>query len=140
MEQIKIPELGEKLNVADYRTSAKNSLKDNMTPDHIPSAAAIKKFLENKLGRALTKEEASKLHGDGTTLLYETSIHQKHSRTYGGRNSSDQIIKDASDLFEAANQDMEAIKGVLIESGVSEKDVNAAFERIHEKNRNLGLY
>lgn len=53
----KVAKLGEKLNVSDFATSAKNSVKDGMTPDHIPSFAALKKNLENKLGRQLDDVE-----------------------------------------------------------------------------------
>ena len=55
-----------------------------MTPDHIPSHATVKKYMESKLGRELTVDEARLLRDEGTTLLYETELHQKFSRTYGG--------------------------------------------------------
>ncbi|MFM9836899.1 MAG: hypothetical protein ACKVOQ_01475 [Cyclobacteriaceae bacterium] len=135
-----VPKLGEKLNVSDYSSSAKNSAKDKMTPDHIPSFAAIKKSLETKLGVELTIDEAKKLYDEGTTLLYETKIHQTYSRTYGGRNSSEQILSDSKNLFEAAKKDMENIRKPLLESGASNKEIDMAFERIHEMNRKLGLY
>lgn len=92
-----VAKVGEKLNVSDYATSAKNSIKDGMTPDHIPSFASLKKNLESKLNRSLTEAEANKLKNETTTLLYETSIHQQFSRTYGGRNLDSQIIKILSE-------------------------------------------
>ncbi len=69
-----------------------------MTPDHIPSFAALKKYLENKLGRKLRPHEITQYYNDATTILYETSLHQKYSRTYGGRNTAEQIAEDAQDL------------------------------------------
>ncbi|MFW5700895.1 MAG: hypothetical protein ACOCWM_04320, partial [Cyclobacteriaceae bacterium] len=135
-----LPKLGQKLNVSEYAISAKNSALDKMTPDHIPSFAASKKYLETKLGRSLTVDEAKKLSDEGTTILYETSIHQKYSRTYGGRNTSEQILNDSQNLFEAAKKDMEALRVPLLNSGVAEQEINKAFELIHEINRKKGLY
>jgi hypothetical protein len=136
----KVPALGEKLNVSDYSTSAKNSIKDKMTPDHIPSFAATKKHLETKLGRELTADEAKKIRDQGTTLLYETELHQQYSRTYGGRNTQEQILNDSKNLFEAAKKDLESIRKALLESGMSNDEINQAFERVHEMNKKLGLY
>ena len=135
-----VAKLGEKLNVSDFSTSAKNSIKDGMTPDHIPSFAALKKNLENKLGRQLDDVEAASLRNEGTSLLYETSLHQQFSRTYGGRNSISQIADDAQDLFKAAQKDMDALRKPLKESGMSDADIEKAFELIHEMNRKKGLY
>lgn len=136
----KITKLGEKLNVSDYAISAKNSIKDLMTPDHIPSFASLRKNLEDKLNRELTPSEAIKLRNEGTSLLYETSLHQQFSRTYGGRNTASQIAKDAENLFEAVQRDVEALRKPLLESGMSEQDIEKAFELIHETNRKKGLY
>ena len=80
------------------------------------------------------------MNNEGTTILYDTRIHQQYSRTYGGRNSSAQISLDANDLYEAALKDMAAIRQALIESGSSPIDIDAAFELIHEQNRVKGLY
>jgi len=140
LNKLKIPKLGEKLNVSEYATSTKNSVKDLMTPDHIPSYASTRKYLESKLGRELTVDEARKLNDEGTTLLYETEIHQKFSRTYGGRNSAEQILNDSKGLFEAAKKDLEALRQPLIDSGMTNEEINQAFDRIHEMNRNKGLY
>ncbi len=134
------PSLGEKLNVSEYSISARNSVGDGMTPDHIPSIASTKAYMERNLGRELTVDEAKTLNNEGTTILYETRIHQQYSRTYGGRNSSAQISLDANDLYEAALKDMAAIRQALIESGSSPIDIDAAFELIHEQNRAKGLY
>ena len=136
----KLSKLGEKLNVSEYATSAKNSVLDKMTPDHIPSFAATRKHLETKLGRTLNADELAKLNNEGTTILYETTIHQRYSRTYGGRNSSEQILNDSQNLFEAAKKDMEVLRKPLLESGASEADINRAFELIHEMNKQKGLY
>jgi hypothetical protein len=137
---VRIPGLGEKLNVSDYATSAKNSVKDLMTPDHIPSYASTKKYMESKLGRELTVDEAKLVRDEGTTLLYETELHQKFSRTYGGRNTADQILSDSKNLFEAANKDLEALRKPLLESGMTTEEINQAFEMVHEMNRRKGIY
>ena len=112
----------------------------SMSPDHIPSSAAIIKNLENKLGRKLTSAEERDLYNKSTCILYETELHKKISRTYGTRNTTAQISSDASDLFTAAQKDMDAIRQSLISSGMSSNDVDKAFELIHEMNYNLGLY
>jgi len=136
----KVAKLGEKLNVSDYATSAKNSIKDAMTPDHIPSFAALKKNLENILGRDLDPTELTQLRNEGTSLLYETSLHQKFSRTYGFRNTAEQIADDALDLFKAAQKDMDALRTPLKNSGMRDADIEKAFELIHQMNRKKGLY
>ena len=135
-----IAKLGEKLNVSNYSNSVKHSARDAMTPDHIPSFAAMRVHLEEKLLRPLTEKELLKLRSEGTTLLYETSLHQKFSRTYGGRNTVKQINSDSKNLFEAAKKDLEAIRKPLIDSGVSPSDVEKAFELIHKMNKEKGLY
>jgi Fibronectin type III domain len=139
-KEVRIPKLGEKLNVSDYATSAKNSAKDMMTPDHIPSYAATKKHIEQKLGRELTVDEAKNIHDNGATMLYETELHQKYSRTYGGRNTSEQILNDSQNLFEAAKRDMNALRKYLLESGATTEEIDQAFQLIHEMNKRLGLY
>lgn len=134
------PGLGEKMNVSSYSKSARNSVKDKMTPDHIPSSAALNKYMEKKLGRPLTKNEAKELHQKGTTMLYETKLHQQLSRTYGGRNTKAQINADANDLYLAAKKDMDALRAPLLESGVSADEITRTFDLIHELNRALNIY
>lgn len=111
-----------------------------MTPDHIPSFAALRKNLEEKIGRELSDIESEQIRESGTSLLYETSLHQKYSRTYGGRNTAKQIAEDAQDLYKAAQKDMEQLRKHLLDSGSSEADIEKAFELIHEMNRKKGLY
>ena len=140
IEAGRISKIGEKLNVSDYATSAKNSIKDQMTPDHIPSFAALRKNLETKLGRPLEPLEAAELRKGGTSLLYETNLHEQFSRTYGGRNTASQITEDASDLFKAAQKDMDALRQPLLDSGVKLEDINKSFELIHEMNIKKSIY
>jgi hypothetical protein len=100
----------------------------------------MKKHLETKLGRSLTVDEAKILNNEGTTILYETSIHQKYSRTFGGRNTNEQILKDSQNLYEAAQKDMDALRKPLLDSGASQQDIDSAFELIHKINKDKGLY
>jgi len=80
------------------------------------------------------------LRDEGTSLLYETSLHQQFSRTYSGRNSVSQIANDAQDLFQAAQKDLDALRIPLKNSGMSDADIDKAFELVHEMNRKKGLY
>lgn len=58
----------------------------------------------------------------------------------GGRNTPDQILNDSKNLFEAATKDMEALRKPLLESGMTNDEINQAFEMVHEMNRKKGLY
>jgi hypothetical protein len=57
-------------------------------------------------------------------------------RTYGGRNSQNQIQQDSQDLNIAQERDLQAIRDALINEGNSPNNVDAAFDRLRNLNTN----
>lgn len=111
---------------------------DQLQHDHIPSAAALKKAEEKRLGRKLTKAEARRIEQEGTTVAVRDADHAK-SRTYKGRNTPGQIAEDARDLRAAQERDLARMRETMRGNGHSEDRIEATLERIRERNRNRGL-
>ena len=128
------------LEVGNYSDLAARSARDGMTPDHIPSFAAVRSHIEAQIDGTLTPAQLRELRNNTTAIVYDTSLHQQFSRTYGGRNSAAQIAGDASDLRAAADADMARLRPHLIQQGMSPSEVDAAFAAIHRANIDLGLY
>jgi hypothetical protein len=123
------------LDVGTYGELAPNSAKDGLTPDHIPSFAAIRETREAELGRELSAGEERELRNTTNCIVYGTCTHQQESRTYGGRNTQTQIQQDAKNLLAAQERDLQAIRSALINEGNTPQDVDAAFNRLRELNK-----
>jgi glutamate/tyrosine decarboxylase-like PLP-dependent enzyme len=91
--------------------------------DHLPSKAALqqlaKDILRNNkaLAKQLTAEGRASLFGDqgviskmGEVVAIPKRDHQRYSRTYGKRNTQEQIKEDAKDLQKATGKDAKAIE------------------------------
>ncbi|MGL4928527.1 MAG: S-type pyocin domain-containing protein [Plesiomonas shigelloides] len=107
--------------------------------DHMPSAAAVEKYLENifpKMPRDLIKKKKK----DVAALIIPKWVHQKCSETYGGRNSPAQVEKDAKDLKGAVDRNMDAIRGCLREEGFSDSEIDKAHQEMHQINIKMGWY
>ncbi|WP_423199806.1 hypothetical protein [Cupriavidus sp. H19C3] len=128
------------LDVGKYGDLAPRSVGDGLSPDHIPSFAAVRTKVEGELGRPLTPTEATQLRNRTNTLVIGTDAHQEVSRTYGGRNTPAQIVKDASDLGAAARRDQAVMEPRLLKEGYTQQQIDEAFERLHRMNRADGLY
>jgi hypothetical protein len=128
------------LEVGAYGKQSRRSIGDDLTPDHVPSFAAIRTHVESQLGRPLSAAEARQLRNETSTIMIDTDIHQQVSRTYGGRNSGTQIGADASDLGNAARLDEAAYSQALRDRGYSQRQINDAFTKLHEVNRAKGYY
>ena len=87
-----------------------NGETEPLDMDHRPSYAAQKKALEDKLGRPLTDEEAKALKNKTPAVATPRKDHQQNSRTYGGRNTQEQIAEDANDLDAAKRLDDAAME------------------------------
>jgi len=107
--------------------------------DHMPSAAAIERYLEDS-NPGLTFSEISALKKDVAALIVPASVHQKCSETYGGRNTPSQIEKDAKNLKAAVDRNMDAIKGCLRDEGFSDAKIEQARQDMHQVNREQGWY
>lgn len=99
----------------------------------------MKKAKENELGRKLTNNEAKALDNDATTIEISRDSH-KAGRTYGGKNTPEQIAKDASNLCEAQRCDIDLLRQNLLERGHSKKAVDDAILKLTERNKDKGIY
>jgi hypothetical protein len=128
------------LQVGRYGDLASRSVRDGLSPDHIPSFAAIRTDLEGRIGRQLTSSEASALYKDTHAIIVKTRSHQLYSRTYGGRNTTGQIQGDAANLQGAFILDRQAWRQQLIKEGHSPAAVDATFRVLDALNRRAGRY
>ncbi|MFX8625006.1 hypothetical protein ABTM53_02370, partial [Acinetobacter baumannii] len=128
------------LEVGSYQElKSRAQVGDGLEHDHIRSFAALKKAKENELGRKLTDNEAKALYNDATTIEISRETH-KAGRTYGGKNTSEQIVKDASNLCEAQRCDIDVLRQNLLERGHSQKAVDEAIIKLKERNKDKGIY
>lgn len=75
-----------------------------------------------------------------TALAIPNNIHQKHSETYGGRNSHTKSIKDASDLKSAVDSNLDAMIEALLAEGFTHEQIEAARQNLHQLNQEQGWY
>jgi len=73
-------------------------------------------------------------------MVIPKEVHQKLSETYGGRNTPTQIDLDSRNLRAAADRNLDAIKPALKENGATDAQIETARKKMHELNRNVGLY
>jgi filamentous hemagglutinin len=131
------------LEVGTYKAmSSRAVVGDTLTPDHIPSGAAVVKAYELKNNTVVKKDSTlyNTIYGSANTIVYSGAIHMGSSRTYGGRNTDAQILQDAKDLKGAFTRDTQAIRQPLINSGLKAADVDAAFQKLDALNKASGLY
>ncbi|TDB59030.1 S-type pyocin domain-containing protein [Photorhabdus khanii] len=114
-------------------------LRGGMHADHIPSAAAVKAAAK-RLNPTLAPKEQNKQVKDVAAIIIPSKVHQKYSETYGGRNTPEQIARDAKDLKQAVDNNFNAIKPYLEEEGFSEQELEQAHQKIHDINQKQGLY
>ncbi|CAQ83258.1 MULTISPECIES: hypothetical protein [Photorhabdus] len=127
------------LDVGPYKElKSKAVVGDNLEHDHIPSFAALRKAKENKLGRKLTPQEEKTLYNNATAVELPKDAHAE-SRTYRGKNTSEQVNQDAADLCGAVCRDTETLRVNMIERGYDPKLVDQAIKKIIERNRQMGV-
>ena len=136
-------EAQDKLNALDVGTfrelKAKAKVGDGLEHDHIPSFAALKKAEETRLGRPLTPTETKKLYAEATAVEVPRDVHQA-GPTYGGKNTAEQIMKDAENLYEAVKRDTDALRKNMIEKGYDPKLIEDAINKIKTRNKEKGIY
>ncbi|WP_455864616.1 S-type pyocin domain-containing protein [Pantoea agglomerans] len=129
----------ELLEVELYKDFTGRSRQGKYEADHMPSKAAVKRYLQQEypgLDRDLIDSMANRV----ATVVIPKEVHQKISQTYGGRNNSDQIAMNAKNLRNALDLNFDAIKPALKEYGVSEKQLETARAKMHKLNVEQGLY
>ncbi|QEM80900.2 DUF637 domain-containing protein [Halomonas binhaiensis] len=120
--------------VGPYGDLASRSVKDGMTPDHIPSFAATKQAVSDA-ELDLSDAQLRALKNNTNCVVVRTCDHQSFSRTYGGRNSQTQIQTDAQDLYKAAEADLDTWEPVWRKNGWSDADIANARRKVHEYNK-----
>ncbi|WP_121401965.1 S-type pyocin domain-containing protein [Pseudomonas aeruginosa] len=113
--------------------------RDGNHLDHMPSQGALAESLLSK-NPGLTYDNIRGYLKNGASVAIPARIHQKYSETYGGRNTKERQRKDASDLRAAVDSNFDAIKGALLEQGVSEKELEIARASMHRINVEQGWY
>jgi hypothetical protein len=129
----------EPLEVGPYNELGSRSRGDGLDIDHIPS----RKALEIHMGLHYENMSTSKIREAirrAPCIAIPSSVHQKFSETYGGRNSLEKSMNDAADLEAAVNSNLAALKPGLVESGASESDIDAALELLHNLHKKQGWY
>lgn len=107
--------------------------------DHMPSAAAVEKYLRN-LYPDMKAKDVEAMKKDVAALIIPASVHQKCSETYGGRNTPMQIDNDSKDLRKAVDSNFNMVKKCLLEDGYDEKEIEQARNKMHEVNQEQGWY
>ncbi|WP_422464041.1 hypothetical protein, partial [Endozoicomonas sp. ALB115] len=119
-----------------YGSAAPRSEKDGLTPDHIPSFAAIKQAVKNA-GIKLSDTQLKALRKTTNCVVVKTCEHQSFSRTFGGRNSDHKITHDARDLYKAAQADLNAWEKVWRQNGWSDDKIRTIKREVHDLNSKL---
>ncbi len=128
------------LEVGEYQDLAGRSRNDGMDIDHIPSKAALKLFLKNKLGKAATDKDIDKILNSGVSIAIPHRVHRGYSETYKGRNTKAKQVKDASDIRAAVDSNFDAQVPGLREEGYTDEQLNKAREELHQLNKEQGWY
>ena len=126
-------------DVGTFGQLAPNSIGDGMTPDHIPSFAAIKKAIADA-AIDLDDEALKALRNNTNCVMVKTCDHLSFSRTFGGRNSrnnSELINYDAQDLYRAANLDMDAWEVLWRSQGWPQAKIDFVRRNVHRVNSTL---
>ncbi|WP_244999844.1 S-type pyocin domain-containing protein [Enterobacter mori] len=127
------------LEVELYSDFKRRSRQGIYEADHMPSAAAVKTYLRRKYSH-LKETEIQELSLQVAAIVVPKDVHQKISETYGGRNTPAQIDLDSHNLRAAVDRNLDAIKPALNKHGATERQIEVARAKIHELNRNMGLY
>lgn len=107
--------------------------------DHMPSAAAIERYLRSGFPE-LDVQDLQAMKKDVAALIVPARVHQKCSETYGGRNTPEQIARDAKDLKGAVDRNLNAIKECLRDEGFSDVQIEQARQEMHQVNKAQGWY
>lgn len=109
---------------------------DGLTGDHQPSGAAIKEAirleLHRSLNQVLTRGMARIAYQKAITVVVTEVWHRASSRTYGGRNTSNQISDDAKNLMQATIWDWEKTVPHLQSEGFTNQEISDIWDGLNE--------
>ncbi|WP_162276119.1 hypothetical protein [Pseudomonas poae] len=122
--------------VGTYGSTAPRSVGDGLTLDHIPSFAAVKESLR-QMGVELTDVELKALRNNTNCVIVKTCSHMAESRTFGGRNNPEKVRLDGSNLYKAAEADIDTWVPVWKSEGWSASKIKNTRKELHEANEKL---
>ncbi|NOJ19856.1 PAAR-like domain-containing protein [Vibrio jasicida] len=109
--------------------------------DHMPSAAAIERYLKTNFGDQLSDREIKALKKRVASIVIPKEVHRYCSETYGGRNSSSRINLDSENLESAVESNFSTVAECLQNDfGVSEEELSELLEEMHRINKKEGWY
>lgn len=126
-----------------------------MQHDHIPSFAAIEKFLNShgistKTTMVISKKTGKKykvrdtdVENNESAISIPEDVHKDGSRTFGGRNTVQKIKKDSEDLRIATGKDIATIAYFLYKNNKYNIDYEKYIETsmiLYSRNKMLCLY
>jgi hypothetical protein len=113
-----------------YGTLAKNSHKDGLQVDHIPSHGSNVLAEEARLRRKLTGPEERRLKKEGGAMVVPDEQHRGNSRTMGGRNNMEIRTADAANPAAAVVLDVERYTTYLKSLGKTDSEIQAAIKHL----------
>jgi hypothetical protein len=122
---------------------------DRLTGDHIPSRAAlVRRWIADwraahggrRPSEAVRREILRRARDEGVTVVLRNTTHEALSRTYAGRNTAEQIARDAADLGGAFGNDAQAILMGLEADGGLTAEVAGAYLRAYSLNVERGVF
>ncbi|WP_449439975.1 S-type pyocin domain-containing protein [Pseudomonas migulae] len=129
----------EPLEVGPYNELSGRSRGDGLDIDHIPSRRALEGYLLENF-TDMTPRERRIYAQNAPSIAIPSEIHRRFSETYGGRNNASKQTEDARNLEQAVNQNFDAIKKGLIDSGFTEQSIEAGRESLHALHKKQGWY
>lgn len=121
--------------VGEYSALKNRPGRDGMEMDHIPSKAALceatYRYIEESIKRELNKiekEAVLQVVGKlGGAIAVPKEMHDKLSRTIGGRNTKTRIHRDSLDIIRAIKADVDAYTPELRRRGYSDNDIKMIY-------------
>jgi hypothetical protein len=127
------------LEVGPYNELSGRSRGDGLDIDHIPSRRALEEYLLENFADMTPRERRDYVQR-APSIAIPAEVHRKFSETYGGRNTAIKRSHDASDLKQAVDQNFDAIKIGLLDSGMDEGSIEIGREQLHILHKQQGWY
>jgi hypothetical protein len=135
---LKMSTTAKEFDVGSYGSMVRPSyaiVGDNLEHDHIPSSAAVKKHVKEKVKLKLSRAQNHQIHNNATTIEVR-DIKHKIGRTWRGKNNPLQVALDAENLKDATFKDFAYH---LINHGYSSQ-LMSSFVHAYKRNSTLCLY
>jgi len=125
------------LEVGEYKDLSRRSINDLMDVDHIVSRKAYQVYLAKNRPQ-LSMDAVKELLETAPSIVIPADVHRKFSETYGGRNNKARQSKDASNIREAVDSNIDALKSGLLEYGFSDDGIESARQQLHALHQQKG--